>query len=98
MATPEQTNAGFAALKQLEAKDVPSWEQEFLTDQTLMEVTTTVIDAAEAARKVGKSPFSAAFTALQVYRANRVPFFEQGAVNDNILHAIVAAVLAVVAL
>jgi hypothetical protein len=96
MATQAQIDAAFAALKALEEKTVPGWEQAFISDQLLTDVATIVIDAAKRAKAAGRDPVQDAFADLVVYRSAKVPFWQQGSVTDDVLRACVSTVLGAV--
>lgn len=98
MATVAQINVAVAALRKLVAQDVPGWEQAFISDQLLIDVSRLVINTAESAKAKGQNESDAAFVALQGYRSTSVPFYEQGSITDDILRGIVAAVLTAVKL
>src|SRR5690348_3300392 len=96
MATQAQIEKAVAALKALEEKTVPGWEQTFISDQLLTDVATIVIDATARAKAAKRDPLQDAFADLVVYRSAKVPFWQQGSVTDDVLRACVSTVLGAV--
>lgn len=84
MYTKAQLNDAIAALQALRSKDVPWYEQGFITDEILTEVANTVLSASNS---------QTAFISLQKFRSVNVPEFEQGYITDALLHTLVATVL-----
>lgn len=96
MATQAQIATAVAALKALEEKTVPGWEQAFISDQLLNDVAEIVIDTAVRAKAAKRDEYQDAFADLIVYRSAKVPFYEQGSVTDDVLRACVSTVLGAV--